>query len=143
MQAALGLNQLKRIKYIIKRKRYIGNFYFNSFKNEKNITIQPNKLDYAKNIYWVFGVLLKKKSLRYKKSVQKELMNKNIETRPFFWPMHKQDIFKKLKIFKKKKFPNAEYLSNNGFYLPSGLNLKLRDLKYIVSNVKKIINKYN
>jgi perosamine synthetase len=143
MQAALGLNQLKRIKNIIKRKRYIGNFYFNSLKNEKNITIQPNKLDYAKNIYWVFGVLLKKNSLRHKKLIQKELMKKNIETRPFFWPMHKQDIFKKLKIFKKEKYPNAEYLSNNGFYLPSGLNLKLRELKYIVINIKKIINKYN
>jgi dTDP-4-amino-4,6-dideoxygalactose transaminase len=57
--------------------------------------------------------------------------------------MHKQNVFKKLKIFSNEKYINAEYLSNSGFYLPSGLNLKLNELKYIVKNVKKIINKYN
>jgi perosamine synthetase len=143
MQASLGLTQIKRIKNIIKKKKYIGNFYFNSLKNEKKIIIQPNKLDYAENIYWVFGILLKKNSLKYKTFIQKELLKKNIETRPFFWPMHKQNIFKKLKIFSNEKYINAEYLSNSGFYLPSGLNLKLNELKYIVKNVKKIINKYN
>ena len=143
MQASLGLNQIKRIKNIIKKKKYIGNFYFNSLKDEKKIIIQPNKLDYADNIYWVFGILLKKNSLKYKTFIQKKLLKKNIETRPFFWPMHKQNIFKKLKIFKNEKYINAEYLSNSGFYLPSGLNLKLNELKYIVKNVKNIINKYN
>jgi len=143
MQASLGLNQIKRINKIIKKKKYIGNFYFNSLKDEKKIIIQPNKLDYAENIYWVFGILLKKNSLKYKNFIQKELLKKKIETRPFFWPMHKQIIFKKLKIFGNEKYTNAEYLSNNGFYLPSGLNLKLNELKYIVKNVKKIINKYN
>ena len=38
--------------------------------------------------------------------------------------MHKQKIFKRLKIFdNKSKFPNSEFLSNNGFYLPSGLGI--------------------
>ena len=143
MQASLGLNQIKRINNIIKKKKYIGNFYFDSLKDEKKIIIQPNKLDYADNIYWVFGILLKKNSLKYKTFIQKKLLKKNIETRPFFWPMHKQNIFKKLKIFKNEKYINAEYLSNSGFYLPSGLNLKLNELKYIVKNVKNIINKYN
>jgi len=142
-QDSLCLNKKKKINKNIKKKKYIGNFYFNSLKDEKKIIIQPNKLDYAENIYWVFGILLKKNSLKYKNFIQKELLKKKIETRPFFWPMHKQIIFKKLKIFGNEKYTNAEYLSNNGFYLPSGLNLKLNELKYIVKNVKKIINKYN
>ena len=33
MQATLGLSQFKRIKQIVKKKREIGNFYFNKFKN--------------------------------------------------------------------------------------------------------------
>ena len=60
MQAALGLSQLKRINDIIKRKHEIGNYYYNHFKNIKNIILQPNNLSYCKNIYWVFGIVLKK-----------------------------------------------------------------------------------
>ena len=60
MQAALGLNQLKRINKIVKRKREIGNFYYENLKNNKNILIQPKEVNFAKNIYWVFGIILKK-----------------------------------------------------------------------------------
>ena len=54
----------------------------------------------------------------------KKLYQLNIDTRPFFLSMNKQKIFKKLKIFNRVKMPNAENLSKNGFYLPSGLGIK-------------------
>ena len=53
--------------------------------------------------------------------------------------MHKQNIFKKIKIFNKtKKFPNAEYLSKNGFYLPSGLGIKNYEIDYVAESLNKI-----
>ena len=60
IQAALGISQLKRINKIIKKKHEIGNYYYNNFKNIENIILQPNKLSYCKNIYWVFGIVLKR-----------------------------------------------------------------------------------
>ena len=60
IQAALGLNQLKRVNKIIKKKYQIGNYYYKYLKDLKNIILQPNKLSYSKNIYWVFGIVLKK-----------------------------------------------------------------------------------
>ena len=44
-----------------------------------------------------------------------------------------------LKLFTKKKYPNAEYLSNNGFYLPSGLGIKNYEIDYICKIVNRII----
>ena len=93
MQASLGLSQLKRIKTIVKKKRQIGKFYYEKLKNNKNITIQPLNNNFAQNIYWVFGILLKKNSDTFRKHVQSELLKKGVETRRFFWPMHKQKIF--------------------------------------------------
>ena len=139
MQAALGLSQLKRIKKIIKRKREIGDFYHKSLKNNKNIIIQPKKISYANNIYWVFGIILKKKDNNLRKKIQKKLLDNGIETRRFFWPMHKQKIFKKMKIFKNEKFPNSEFMSENGFYIPSGINLKNNELRYITKIINKIL----
>ena len=68
-------------------------------------------------------------------------MKVNIQTRNFFYPMHKQKIFRKMKIFpERKKYPNAEYLSSNGFYLPSGLGLKNTEISYIANSLNKILN---
>ena len=62
-----------------------------------------------------------------------------VGTRSFFWPMHKQDIFKKMKIFKNKKFPNSSYLARYGLYLPSYFKLKKKDIDYIASAINKIL----
>ncbi len=140
IQAALGLSQLKRINSIVKRKREIGTFYYNNFKTNKNLLIQPYKLDYASNIYWVFGILLKNKFNNKRIEIQKKLLNKSIETRPFFWPMHKQTIFKKMGLFKGESYPVAENLGKNGFYLPSGLGLNNKQLKYIVKIANEILS---
>ena len=138
IQASLGLNQLKRINKIIQKKLFIGNYYYKNFKDIKNIILQPNKLAYCKNIYWVFGIVIKKQNKLKCEEVIKKLFEKNIGTRPFFWPIHKQDAFKKIKYFKKIKLPNSEYISKNGFYLPSGLGLSIKELRYIKDTVINI-----
>ena len=142
IQAAMGCGQLKNISWILKRKREIGHRYFSLLKSNKKIYIQPIKYSYAKNIYWVFGVLIKRGFGINRESITRKLMNKKIQTRNFFYPMHKQEIFKKMKIFSnKKKFPNAEYLSKNGFYLPSGLGLKNAEIHYVAKQLKEILEK--
>ena len=123
MQAALGCGQLKSINKIVKRKREIGNLYYKHLKKNKHLLFQENKNSYSKNIYWVFGVLLKKNSRSKRDFLMRALLKNKIDTRPFFLSMNKQKIFKKMKIFSKSKMPNSEYLSNNGFYLPSGLGI--------------------
>ena len=139
IQATLGLSQLKRIKKIIKKKFQIGNYYYKHFKNLKNIILQPNKLPYTKNIYWVFGIVIKNDSKIKLSQVIKKLSAKNIGTRPFFWPMHKQDAFIKKSYFKNVSLPNSEFISKNGFYIPSGLGLNTKELRYIKDTVISIL----
>ena len=140
IQATLGLSQLKRIKSIVNRKREIGKIYYNNFKKNKNILIQPYKLKYATNIYWVFGVVLRNKFKNRRTEILKKLLKKNIDTRTFFWPMHKQTIFKKMGLFKGETYPVAENLAKNGFYLPSGLGLSNKQIEYIIKITNKILS---
>ena len=62
-----------------------------------------------------------------------------IETRNFFWPIHLQPALRKMGFFKKEKLPVAEYLSKNGFYLPSGLALTLKQKNFVIKQVNKVI----
>ena len=139
IQASLGLSQLARINKIIKKKFEIGNYYYKYFKNLKNIIIQPNKLSYCKNIYWVFGIVIKKNSKISSSQVVKKLAAKNIGTRPFFWPMHKQDAFIKRSYFKNMSLPNSEFIAKNGFYIPSGLGLSLKEIKFVKDSLIDIL----
>ena len=139
LQASLALSQLKRISYIVKQKEKIGKLYFENLKNNKNIFIPSPKNSYSKNIYWVVGILIINKKL--KKNAKKTinyLKKKGIGSRPFFWPMNKQNILKKLKIKSEGNFKNSEYISKYGFYVPSSIDLTKREIKYIC----KVINNY-
>ena len=70
----------------------------------------------------------------------KKLLNKNIGTRPFFVPMNKQKIFKKMGMFKKIKMPISEYISKNGFYIPSGLGLKNSEIISVSKILLKVLS---
>ena len=42
----------------------------------------------------------------------------------------------------KKNYPNSEYLSKYGFYVPSGLETTSKDIDFVCQSIKKIINKF-
>ena len=139
IQAALGLSQLKRIKTIVKKKELIGKKYYLNLKDNPNIQILKPSCSFAKNIYWVVGIVIKnKKNKINSKQLSKKLIRYGIQTRPFFWPMHNQKIFKKLGLFKKQKYPNSNYLSKYGLYLPSSLDIKNKDINFITNKINKI-----
>ena len=96
---------------------------------------------YSKNIYWVYGLLLKKNSPIKLKNLMNKLRKCGVETRNFFWPLHQQPVLKKMGFFKNLKLPNSEYLARNGLYLPSGLSLTSYQQKFVINQVKKIFLK--
>jgi len=141
IQASLGVSQLKRIKSIVQKRHDVGKKYFKRLKNNKNIYIPEISRTYAKNIYWVIAIVITNKALKIDaKKLMKKLMNYGIQTRPFFWPMHKQKIFKnKYKINKNESYKNSEYISKYGLYLPSSLDIKTSQIKFISNKVNLIL----
>ena len=73
------------------------------------------------------------------KTLAKRLNKYGIQTRPFFWPMHKQTILRKMGLFEGEKYPNSEYLSKYGLYLPSSLSLNSKQISFISKKVNEII----
>jgi perosamine synthetase len=124
IQAALGLAQLERISEHIDKKRWIGRMYNELLSDLSDVCNLPlEKTDYAENIYWVYTLVLKDDYPRTAKEIMKMLKSKGIDTRPFFYPIHKQPVFNKMGLFLNENYPNAEKLYEKGFYIPSGLGL--------------------
>jgi perosamine synthetase len=141
LQASLGVSQLKRIKSIVSKRHKVGNKYFQKLKNNENIYIPETSRNYAKNIYWVIAFVITNKKLKIDaKKLMKMLMKYGIQTRPFFWPMHMQKIFKnKYKINASESYKNSEYISKYGLYLPSSLDIKSSQIKFICDKVNSIL----
>ena len=141
LQASLGVSQLKRIRSIVRRRHRVGNEYFQKLKNNKNIYIPETIRSYAKNIYWVIAFVIINKNLNIDaKKLMKRLIAYGIQTRPFFWPMHKQKVFKeKYKINTSGNYKNSEYISKYGLYLPSSLDIKSNQIKFICDKVNSIL----
>jgi perosamine synthetase len=141
LQASLGVSQLKRIKSIVNKRHEVGNKYFQELKNNKNIYIPETKRSYAKNIYWVIALVITNKNLKIDaKKLMKILIKYGIQTRPFFWPMNMQKIFKKKdKIDISGNYKNSEYISKYGLYLPSSLDIRSNQIKFICDKVNSIL----
>ena len=141
LQASLGVSQLKRIKSIVHKRHLVGKEYFQRLKYNKNIYIPETSRNYAKNIYWVIAFVITNKNLNIDaKKMMKKLITYGIQTRPFFWPMHKQKIFKeKYKINISGNYKNSEYISKYGLYLPSSLDIKSNQIKFICDKVNSIL----
>ena len=133
LQAALGLAQLENIQKHIEIKRKIGLKYHNALKSLNHFQIPLSNTEYAENIFWIFGLVAETEILNEK--MVKYLNLNGIGTRPFFWCIHEQPVFKNFGLFENEFYPNAEHLARNGFYLPSGLGLKEDDMEYIIEKL--------
>ncbi|MEX1001463.1 MAG: DegT/DnrJ/EryC1/StrS family aminotransferase [Crocinitomicaceae bacterium] len=140
LQAAVGLAQLERLDEFVIKKRAIGKFYHEAFKDLDNIILPPVKNEAAENIYWVFGIILKRDSGLKTSEVTKRLSELGVQTRPFFYPMHLQPVFQKMGLFKREEYPVSEFMSDNGFYIPSGLKITDEQLKIVAQSVKKVVS---
>ena len=143
LQSAVGLAQLEKLNSFIIKKRNIGKVYNRELSKIKIFHTPLDRQTFAKNIYWVYGLVLKKNSQISLKYMMKQLMKEGIQTRHFFWPLHQQPILKKMGFFKNTKLPVAEYLSRNGLYLPSGLSITYLQQKFVIDKIKKIVSKLN
>lgn len=123
IQAALGLAQLERLSEFIEKKRHMGRMYTALLSEISNIQLPLERTDYAENIYWVFGIVLNDDVPFDATETIKKLAERDIGSRPFFWPMHEQPVFEKMGLFKDKSFPESERIARRGFYIPSGLAL--------------------
>ncbi len=134
LQAALGLAQLEKIDTHLIKKRHIGKLYREGLAGISGFRQQQWKTDFAENIYWVFGLVAEKEEQC--EAMVKKLHEEKIGTRPFFWCMHEQPVFMKMGLFRDEKYPVAEKLARNGFYVPSGLGITDEEIETVIKTIR-------
>jgi perosamine synthetase len=129
IQAAIGLAQLKKLDNFIEIKRRNASLYNSLLKNINGIKLPP-ETNGAKSIYWMYSVLIENEFDISRDNLMSKLNENEIETRPFFYPIHKMPPYKN-----NENFPIAEKLSKKGINLPSAVTLKRNEIKYIADTI--------
>jgi perosamine synthetase len=139
LQAAVGVAQLERLDEFVARKRRIGAAYQELLHGVNGIELPLARTAYTENIYWVFGVVLDDGVPLDAAKAMKALAVRGVGTRPFFWPMHEQPVFRRMGLFAGEAHPNAERLARRGFYLPSGVALTEQQIDVVSAAVRELI----
>jgi len=139
MQAALGVAQLERLASFVELKRAMGTLYTELLQGHPGLSLPLAETSFARNIYWVFGIVLEDSIDFDATEAMRRLAEAGVGTRPFFWPMHEQPVFRNMGWFAQTHCPVAERIARRGFYIPSGLALKEDQIRSVASIVRKVI----
>jgi perosamine synthetase len=138
LQAALGLAQLERLDEFVPRKRHIFDRYTALLADVSSLQLPVASTEYATNINWVYGVVIRDDVSFDADEAMRRLGEQKIGTRPFFWPMHEQPVYRRMGMFEGESHPNAERIARRGFYLPSGLALTDEQLDKVSTAVHEV-----
>ena len=134
LNAALGLAQLEKLQYFLKKKEVVRNIYKKEFENVKNVKLldSPN---YSKNNFWLN--LIKIKTKKNILNVIEMFRKNNIDVRPIWTPNHLQKPFKN---FEKFQLHNCKNNIKNVLCLPSSASLSKNDIQKISNLLKMFLN---
>jgi perosamine synthetase len=130
IQAAIGVAQLERINEFIEKRRHIAQLYNKELKDVNGITLPP-EMSWAKNVYWMYCVLINDEYPLNRDELIIKLREKGIDTRRFFYPLNDMEPYKT-----KEEFYVSKELSERGISLPTFFDLKDEEIIKIIDIIK-------
>ena len=140
LQAALGIAQLEKLDESVAKKREMGSLYNSHFATMPELELPPAKTQYADNIYWVYGMVLADQVPWDASHMMAKLAELKVGTRPFFWGMHEQPVFRKRGWYLNEHYPVTERIARRGFYVPSGLGITREQQLRVIEAVKRVLS---
>ncbi len=118
----------------------MGRRYSEALSSLEGLQLPLPNTDYAENIYWVYGVVLRDEVAFDAREAMLRLSKVGVGTRPFFWPMHEQPVFRKRGLFNEISCPISERIAWRGFYIPSGLALTESQMDRVIEEMTQFLS---
>lgn len=141
LQAALGIAQMKKIKFFLKKREANFNLLRNLLKKIKYIKIvETGSFENFKSSFYALAIKLEGKLKNKRYEIIKKLKNKGIGT-SIYYPKIITDLqyYKKKYSIKKENFKNAMKISYNSITLPVGPHINNKHINFMYKNIKKIV----
>jgi perosamine synthetase len=135
IQAALGCAQLELLGDYIQKKLAIASRYERGFAGIPGITSMP-QAPWAESIYWLYTILIEEKQFGINaRAVLRELVQKGIQTRPLWQPMHRSPAHHDCEAF---RCETADWLHGRALSLPCSVGLTESDQNYVIESLRSL-----
>jgi perosamine synthetase len=134
LQAAIGLAQLERLDEKVDKHRQVAAWYREELASVPGLRL-PAEKPWAKNVYWLFSVVLEGADEARRDAVMKSLADAGIETRPFFYPMHTLPMYSAAKA----DCPVATRLAAGGINLPTHGGVTRQDVGWVAEALREAL----
>lgn len=131
--AAMGVAQLENINKFIEVKKENAAFYNTQLSEVNGITI-PVEKPWASNVNWLYSILVEETYQISRDNLILKLKANGIESRPFFYPVHKMKPYFDCK---KGTMNTTDDISGRGINLPSSVSLKKEDIRIVCDVIKE------
>jgi perosamine synthetase len=138
IQAAIGCAQLENVEWHIEQRKRVASEYYRHFADYENVKLQVDQ-SWAESVYWMNTLLISNANEQDRDTIIQELMNRGIETRPIFYPMHVLPPYQQLSDM--DQFPVANDVYPRGINIPTFATLTSEDIAYISGEIKQVIEK--
>jgi len=136
MQAAMGTTQTNKIEMVIEKKRTVAATY-NRLLADVGWLQTPAELEWARNVYWMYGVVVRPDAKVKRDAVIGRLRADGVDTRTFFCSMAEQPCVTRVAGYRPVKTPVADRLWTDGFYLPSSPLLTEQEIVRVCDALKR------
>ena len=138
IQASLGISQIKKLNFFIKKRNQIAKIY------DKELKYLPLKLPkIKKNVlssFHLYVVLVKKNQKKISRNKLYFLLKKKgILTTVHYIPIYKHPYYKKMN-FNMSNFKNNEEYFKNAISIPIYPGIKKKNIFKVINTLKKIFN---
>jgi dTDP-4-amino-4,6-dideoxygalactose transaminase len=133
--AGIGRGQMEVLEQRVEQRRQNFQFYNEELKNFTSIEFLKEQ-EYCFSNYWLTTILLKDSNIS-REHLRLHLIDKNIESRPLWKPMHLQPVFKDYPVYENG---TSERLFNQGLCLPSGSSLTDEEKSTVIQAIKEKLN---
>jgi UDP-4-amino-4,6-dideoxy-N-acetyl-beta-L-altrosamine transaminase len=137
MQAALGLNQVKRLDQFVAKRNAIAKVYDIAFKTASLRCLPVNKTTLSS--YHLYIILLPCSKTQDRKRIVSTLRAKNIFAHVHYIPIHLQPYYQNLG-FNKGDYIHAENYYQRAISLPLYPNLSSQEQQYIIETLLGLLD---
>jgi len=139
MQAAVGVEQLKKLPKFIKVRRDNFNFLYNKLKKYKGYLILPEPTENSEPSWFGFPILVRENAPFTRDEIVRYLEKNKIATRMLFGGnLTRQPAYKGIKYKVIESLKNTDLVMNNLFWIGVYPGLTDEKLDYVI----KVINKF-
>lgn len=141
LHAAIGLAQVEKADEYREMRIRNAELYKTYLQDCPGVYFQKDQ-DRALNVHWMNTIVLKPELYGYtKEELVAYLKTRGIDTRLLFVSMARQKSLKEYGCDCEGTYPVTDWLTENGFYLPSASNLGEKDISRICDEIKTFAQK--